>query len=95
MQLTETSSLLDRVCLQSLTLFSVACLEMGSKKKLAQKLEKAKHANSRRTLAVIRDIKKIKKREKVKGDYAIKVNGSTICPSESAIPSFLLISGEC
>lgn len=52
----------------------IRLLEMGSKKKLAQKLEKAKHANSRRTLAVIRDIKKIKKREKVKGDFAIKVN---------------------
>lgn len=50
---------------------------MGSKKKLAQKLEKAKHANSRRTLAVIRDIKKIKKRDKIKGDFAAKV--SNIC----------------
>lgn len=47
---------------------------MGSKKKLAQKLEKAKHANSRRTLAVIRDIKKIKKRDKIKGDFAAKVS---------------------
>jgi hypothetical protein len=46
---------------------------MGSKKKLAQKLEKAKHANSRRTLAVIRDIKKIKKRDKIKGEFASKV----------------------
>jgi hypothetical protein len=47
---------------------------MGSKKKLAQKLEKAKHANSRRTLAVIRDIKKIKKRDKIKGDFATRVS---------------------
>lgn len=47
---------------------------MGSKKKLAQKLERAKHANSRRTLAVIRDIKKINKREKIKGDFAAKVS---------------------
>lgn len=47
---------------------------MGSKKKLGQKLERAKHANSRRTLAVIRDIKKINKREKIKGEFATKVN---------------------
>lgn len=51
---------------------------MGSKKKLGQKLERAKHANSRRTLAVIRDIKKINKREKIKGDFATKVNIKTI-----------------
>lgn len=47
---------------------------MGSKKKLVQKLERAKHANSRRTLAVIRDIKKVNKREKIKSEYATKVN---------------------
>ncbi|CRK91667.1 CLUMA_CG005317, isoform A [Clunio marinus] len=47
---------------------------MGSKKKLAQKLERATHANSRRTLAVIRDIKKINKRDKIKGDFATKAN---------------------
>lgn len=46
---------------------------MGSKKKLAQKLERAKHPNGRRTLAVIRDIKKIKKRDKIKGEFASKV----------------------
>lgn len=46
---------------------------MGSKQKLREKLERAKHANSRRTLAVIRDIKKINKREKIKGDFAAKV----------------------
>jgi hypothetical protein len=47
---------------------------MGSKKKLAAKLERAKHANSRRTLAVIRDIKKIKKRDNNKKEFATKVD---------------------
>lgn len=50
---------------------------MGSKKKLAQKLEQATHAHSRRTLAVIRDIKKMKKRDKIKQDFATKVSGLT------------------
>lgn len=56
---------------------------MGSKKKLAQKLERAKHANSRRTLAVIRDIKKINKREKIKGEFATKVNKRSLNKSGS------------
>lgn len=50
---------------------------MGSKKKLAAKLERAKQPNSRRTLAVIRDIKKINKREKIKGEFATKVSWKT------------------
>lgn len=47
---------------------------MGSKKKLAAKLESTKHVNSRKTVAVIRDIKKINRRERIKGDFATKVN---------------------
>jgi hypothetical protein len=46
---------------------------MGSKKKVAQKIEEAKHLKSRKTLAVIRDLKKINKRDKIKSDHATKV----------------------
>lgn len=46
---------------------------MGSKKKLAKKIEDIKHPGSRKTLAAIREIKKIKKREAIKGNFATKV----------------------
>lgn len=55
--------------------------KMGSKKKLAAKLEQATHANSRRTRAVIRDIKKMKKRDIIKSGFASKVRTLKSCPS--------------
>jgi hypothetical protein len=67
---------------------------MGSKKKLALKLEKAKHANSRRTLAVIRDIKKIKKRDTIKKDFATKVSRRRPI-GEFKFFTILTILGKC
>lgn len=49
---------------------------MGSKKKLQMKIEQTKHLKSRKTIAVIRDIKKIKKRDKIKEGHATKVRKS-------------------
>lgn len=46
---------------------------MGSKKKVQQKIEQTNHLKSRKTLAVIRDIKKINKRDKIKFGNATKV----------------------
>lgn len=46
---------------------------MGARKKLAKKLEDIKHPGSRKTLAAIREIKKIKSREKIKANFATKV----------------------
>lgn len=56
---------------------------MGSKKKLAAKLEQATHANSRRTRAVIRDIKKMKKRDIIKSGFASKVRTFKELPKQS------------
>lgn len=47
---------------------------MGSKKKLAKKLDEIKHPGSRKTIAAIREIKKIKKRQNIKQQFVSKVN---------------------
>lgn len=46
---------------------------MGAKKKLAKKLDEIKHPGSRKTIAAIREIKKIKKRIGIKQQFASKV----------------------
>ncbi|KAL7021182.1 hypothetical protein ACKWTF_011788 [Chironomus riparius] len=47
---------------------------MGSKKKLAKKIEEIKHPGSRKTVAAVRELKKIKKRESIKEGFAAKAN---------------------
>ncbi|XP_070503591.1 translation machinery-associated protein 16 homolog [Chironomus tepperi] len=47
---------------------------MGSKKKLAKKIEEIKHPGSRKTVAAVRELKKIKKRENIKEGFATKAN---------------------
>jgi hypothetical protein len=46
---------------------------MGSKKKLLKRVDEINHPGSRKTLATIRDIKKMKKRDGVKKNHALKV----------------------
>lgn len=46
---------------------------MGSKKKLAKKIEEIKHPGSRKTVAAVRELKKIKKRQNIKEGFATKV----------------------
>lgn len=52
---------------------------MGSKKKLLKRVEDINHPGSRKTLATIRDIKKIKKRDEIKKNHALKVNNMCFC----------------
>lgn len=47
---------------------------MGSKKKLVKKIDEIKHPGSRKTIAAIREIKKIKKRQNIKQQFVSKVN---------------------
>ncbi|KAG5672260.1 hypothetical protein PVAND_002401 [Polypedilum vanderplanki] len=47
---------------------------MGSKKKLLKRIDEINHPGSRKTLATIRDIKRIKKRDEIKKGHALKAN---------------------
>ena len=46
---------------------------MGAKNKLAKKLDEIKHPGSRKTIAAVREIKKIKKRQNIKQQFVSKV----------------------
>lgn len=47
---------------------------MSSRKKIINKIEDLSHPGSRKTLATIRDIKRIKKRDNVKKNFITKVS---------------------
>jgi hypothetical protein len=46
---------------------------MGAKKKLIKQIDEIKHPGSRKTIAAIREIKKIKKRHNIKQQFVSKV----------------------
>lgn len=47
---------------------------MGYNRQLTKKLEKCNHPNSRKTLALVKTLKKIKSRDKIKKQFAARVN---------------------